>query len=151
VREASYSATLRGKRMPKFVLAFLLLPAVCLGQQAPVLAAPLLGVPARESHRFFDRKNVALHAWNAAAETYDAITTRRGLNGRPVNELNPFGQLFVNRGWGGQAVFSYGFGVGGPVLTSYLLHRTGHHKLERWVTALNASGSTFAGTWNLFH
>jgi hypothetical protein len=100
-------------------------------------------------HRFFDRANLALHGWNVAAETYDAITTRSG--GRPIHELNPFGALFVNHGLAGQAVFSYGFGAGGPLLTSYLLHRTSHHKLERWVTAINAIGSTGAGTWNLSH
>src|SRR5690242_20381364 len=73
-------------------------------------------------HRFFDKANLALHGWNLAAETYDAITTRRGA--RPIHELNPFGALFVNHGLVGQAVFSYGLGTGGPLLTSYLLHRT---------------------------
>jgi hypothetical protein len=102
-------------------------------------------------HRFFDAKNLELQGWNIAAETYDAVTTRRDLHGRPVNELNPFGALFVNHGWGGQVIFSYGFGVGGPLLTSYVLHRFGHHKLERMAVAMNAGGSTFAGTWNLKH
>src|SRR5690348_5545348 len=100
-------------------------------------------------HRFLDKTNLVLHSWNVAAETYDAITTRRQIQGGRINELNPFGALFVNHGWGGQLAFSYGFGVGGPLLTSYMLHRTGHHKLERWVPVLNATGSTFAGSWNL--
>lgn len=136
------------------VLFCLLLAVACSAQQFPVAASPpelaLVSAP-RPEHRFFDKTNLALHGWNLAAESYDAITTRRALNGQPIHELNPFGALFVNRGWGGQAVFSYGFGVGGPLLTSYLLHRTGHHKLERWVTAINAMGSTGAGTWNLAH
>lgn len=132
----------------------LLLAAVCSAQQEPTLASvpesALISAP-RPAHHFFDKTNIALHGWNIAAETYDAVTTRRDLNGRPVNELNPFGALFVNHGWAGQAAFSYGFGVGGPLLTSYLLHRMGHHKLERWVTAINALGSTTAGSWNLKH
>jgi len=135
-------------------LLCLLMGAVCCAQQMP-LARPvsnkmLVSAPGPE-HHFFDKTNLALHGWNAAAETYDAITTRRSLGGRPIHELNPFGALFVNHGWYGQAVFSYGFGVGGPLLTSYLLHRTGHHKLERWVISLNAAGSTIAGSWNLEH
>ena len=136
------------------VLLYLLAGAVCLAQQAPPsppLSNELLGRARPAEHRYFDKTNLALHGWNAAAETYDAITTRRGLGGAPIHELNPFGALFVNHGWAGQAVFSYGFGVGGPLLTSYLLHRTGHHKLERWVTAINALGSTTAGSWNLKH
>lgn len=120
-------------------------------QQASPVSNSLLASAVHPEHRFFDKTNLALHSWNLAAETYDAITTRRALGGRPIHELNPFGALFVNRGWGGQAAFSYGFGVGGPLLTSYLLHRTGHHKLERWVVAINALGSTTAGSWNLEH
>jgi hypothetical protein len=143
------------KSMRKICSLFCLLAgAMCSAQQlpqAPPLSNAFLVSAPPPSHRFFDKGNLALHGWNLAAETYDAITTRRALGGRPVHELNPFGALFVNRGWGGQAVFSYGFGVGGPLLTSYLLHRTGHHKMERWVTAINALGSTTAGFWNLEH
>ena len=141
--------------MQKFSVFFILLAAaVCVAQHQPAVSSvfdsSLVSAP-RPQHRFLDKPNLLLHSWNAAAETYDAITTRRALNGRPVHELNPFGALFVNHGWAGQAIFSYGFGVGGPLLTSYLLHRTGHHKLERWVTAVNACGSTTAGSWNLAH
>lgn len=145
--------------MQKMCLLLCLLAAACSAQQLPPAApagnqwaaAPRPQDPLLERHRFFDKTNLALHGWNIAAETYDAITTRRDLNGARINELNPFGAFFVNHGWGGQAVFSYGFGVGGPLLTSYLLHRTGHHKLERWVTAINALSSTTAGSWNLKH
>ena len=123
--------------------------ALCSAQQTPPVSEGFLVSATRPEHRFFDKKNLALHGWNVAAETYDAITTHRALEGRPIHELNPFGALFVNHGWGGQAMFCYGFGVGGPLLSSYLLHRTGHHKMERWVTAINAAGSTAAGSWNL--
>ena len=135
-------------------LLCLLTGALCAAQQLPrpsSVSDSLLESAPLPEHHFFDRTNLALHGWNLAAETYDAITTRRTLDGRPIHELNPFGALFVNHGWGGQAVFSYGFGVGGPLLASYLLHRTGHHKMERWVTAINALGSTTAGSWNLAH
>lgn len=135
-------------------LVCLLTAVLCSAQQTPntgtVSSSLLLSAP-RPEHRFFDKTNLALHGWNVAAETYDAITTRRAFDGRSVHELNPFGALFVNHGWAGQVVFSYGFGVGGPLLTGYVLHRTGHHKLERWVTAVNALGSTAAGSWNLEH
>ncbi|HLX77185.1 MAG TPA: hypothetical protein VKR26_20730 [Terriglobales bacterium] len=141
--------------MPKLCfLLCLLMAAACSAQQTPPMPEPsntfLAPVP-RAEHHFFDKTNLALQSWNVTAETFDAVTTRHALDGRPVHELNPFGALFVNHGWAGQAVFSYGFGVGGPLLTSYLLHRTGHHKLERWVTAINALGSTTAGGWNLKH
>lgn len=146
--------------MTRMCLSLCLLVAVSSAQQLPhappvgnewVTVAPRLQGRYLEQHRFFDKTNLALHSWNFAAETYDAITTRRDTNGAGIHELNPFGALFVNHGWGGQTLFSYGFGVGGPLLTSYLLHRTGHHKMERWVTAINALGSTTAGSWNLRH
>ncbi|HKW68720.1 MAG TPA: hypothetical protein VJP04_15610 [Terriglobales bacterium] len=141
--------------MPKILfLLCLVAGVVCSAQempQGPPLSSGLLVSSPRPQHRFFDKTSLALHSWNVVAETYDALTTRRALGGQPIHELNPFGALFVNHGWGGQAVFSYGFGVGGPMLTSYLLHRTGHHKLERWVVAINALGSTTAGSWNLSH
>lgn len=136
------------------LLLFLLLAAACSAQQQPpappVPQSSLVSAPL-PAHHFFDKTNLVLNGWNVAAESYDAITTRRGLNGQPIHELNPLGALFVNHGWGGQAAFSFGLGVGGPLLTSYLLHRTGHHKLERWVVGLNALGSTAAGSWNLKH
>jgi hypothetical protein len=135
-----------------FIIFLVATATVCHGQEQ-IQPAPMRQLRSTVSmpHRFFDAKNLELHGWNIAAETYDAVTTRRDLHGRPINELNPFGALFVNHGWGGQVIFSYGFGVGGPLLTSYLLHRFGHHKLERVVVAINAGGSTFAGTWNLKH
>jgi len=131
-----------------FVLALVL---SSFAQESKTLAQEPTPDLREAQHRFMDKTNLMLHSWNVAAETYDAVTTRRQLRGGRINELNPFGALFVNHGWGGQLAFSYGFGVGGPLLTSYMLHRTGHHKLERWVPVLNASGSTFAGSWNLGH
>lgn len=143
--------------MPKMCLLLCLLAAVSCAQQlpqAPPASNPSLAAARRrqdrflEQHRFFDKTNIALQGWNVAAETYDAITTRRDLNSPRINELNPFGGIFVNHGWGGQLLFSYGFGVGGPLLTSYLLHRTGHHKMERWVSITHLSVTAFGDAHN---
>ena len=138
--------------MQKFLIFVLVvgMALVCRAQEE--LPVSELGLERPAGHeKFLDKKSLILHSWNVAAETFDAITTRRGTNGGRINELNPFGRVFVNRGWGGQVAFSYGFGVGGPLLTSYLLHRTGHHKFERFVPAFNASASSIAGVWNLKH
>jgi hypothetical protein len=65
--------------------------AVCHGQEQIQPAARQQFRHALTPHQFFDAKNLELQGWNIAAETYDAVTTRRDLHGRPVNELNPFG------------------------------------------------------------
>jgi hypothetical protein len=88
-------------------------------------------LPEAPSHRFFDRTNVRLHAANFAMITGDMITTRLILDGGG-REQNPLARPFVTHGIGPQIAASYGIGVGSTLLASYWLHRTGHHRLERW-------------------
>ena len=125
--------------------------AVLCSAQEQSRVIPLSAASRLQHKQFMDRENLLLHSWNIAASTFDAITTRQGTNGARINELNPFGRVFVNRGWAGQGVFSYGFGVGGTLLLSYVLHRSGHHRCERIIPAFNATASTAAGVWNVKH
>jgi len=89
-------------------------------------------LPEAPPHRFFDKTNLQLHLGVIAAETGDLITTRRILQagGR---EANPIARPLMQAGLGGQMVATYGLGEGGALLCSYFLHRTGHHRLERFV------------------
>ncbi len=63
-------------------------------------------------------------------------------------ESSSLARPFVSRGWGGQIAFS-GIVNGVTVLTSYGLHRMGHHRIERIVPALNAVGEACAAYGNL--
>jgi hypothetical protein len=110
-----------------------------LAQQEPVQNAPALpasptpatNAPAKElSHRFWDRENVLLFAGVAGSRALDYSSTlnmrRRGrqeilLSDWVVDHHGLFAGIEVSA-----AALSLG--------TSYALHRTGHHKLERWVS-----------------
>jgi hypothetical protein len=103
----------------------------------PAPSANLVAVAPRKlpevpSHRFFDRTNISLHVANALLQTGDLISTRQIMD-RGGRETSPLARPFVNGGIGGQMVASYVIGTGGTLLGSYLLHRTGHHRLERWL------------------
>ncbi|HTC95883.1 MAG TPA: hypothetical protein VK699_20750 [Terriglobales bacterium] len=98
----------------------------------PPVVRQAIGLPEAPSHRFFDKTNLWLHLGAVSAETADLITTRRviQLGGR---EGDPLARPFVRAGIGGQMVGTYVLGEGSSVLASYLLHRSGHHRLERFV------------------
>lgn len=82
-------------------------------------------------HNFWDKRNIAIHSLNFAMQTADAFSTRHVLDRHNGVERNPWARQFVRRGWAGQAGYSWGLSVGGTILTSYFLHRRGHHKWER--------------------
>ena len=95
-------------------------------------------------HKFWDAQNAAIHSVNFAMQTADAFSTRHVLDRHNGTERNPWARQFVTHGWGGQAAYSWGLSVGGTIVTSYFMHRTGHHRLER-VLPMIGIGAT-AGT-----
>lgn len=122
--------------------------ATPLPSAAPVLAEPeVLTLPAPplvQSHAFFDWQNAALFSGVAAGRTFDYLSTRRFrakhlkewfLDDEKVDNK----PLFISIEVAGTAV---------SVAASYLLHRTGHHRLERWVSILHIAFATAGGLWN---
>jgi hypothetical protein len=104
--------------------------------------------PEAPSHRFWDRENTFLFATSAAFSTADFIATRNNLrNGG--QELNPVTRVFSGS-TAGLAVNFAGETVG-VVGVSYLLHKTGHHKLERAVSILNIGASASAVAFDAVH
>ena len=117
---------------------------------APVLAQ--LEPVDFHAHKFWDKGNIAIHSANFAMQTADAFTTRHVLDRHQGVERNPWARQFVTHGWAGQAAYSWGMSVGGTILTSYLMHRTGHHKLERMLPVIEigyTAGTVFG--MNLRH
>jgi hypothetical protein len=105
-------------------------------------------LPEAPSHRFWDRENAFLFATSAAFSTVDFIATRNNLrNGG--QELNPVTRMFSGS-TAGLAVNFAGETVG-VVGVSYLLHKTGHHKLERAVSILNIGASASAVAFDMLH
>lgn len=129
-------------------VSFALLPPKSIEPAAFVKSAAPVTLPEAPSHRFWDRENSVLFATNAAFCTADFVVTRNNLrNGG--QELNPFTRVFAGS-TAGLAVNFAGEAVG-VVGVSYLLHKTGHHKLERAVSLLNIGSSAAAVTFDVVH
>jgi len=104
--------------------------------------------PIASEHKFWDRENKVLFFTAAALNGADFAVTRSNLQsgGR---ELNPVVQ-FLGRSTAGLAVNFVGE-TAGVVSVSYLFHKTGHHRLERWVSFINISSSAGAVGYGLTH
>jgi len=103
---------------------------------------PVTGGP--RAHRFFDKTNAALFFAVGAGRTLDYTSTRHFRNlGR--DEI-----LLTNAVVDNKPLFA-AIEAGGAALSigvSYLLHRAGHHKLERWVSVIHIGVSTFGAVRN---
>src|SRR5581483_1711700 len=123
--------------------------------EAPVQSANLLTVKTQvPAHRFFERSNNIRFAALAGLVAADGFTTQAALTGSGhFREMNPIARLIVNHGMAGQVAAS-ALGLSASTGTAYLLHKTGHHKLERLV--LNGSigieaETVSSNTWYLLH
>jgi len=97
-----------------------------------------------QEHRFWDKKNDWLFAGVGGARTFDYFSTlnlrRRGDQETLVtNDLVDNHAAFA-------AVEAAGTGV--SIATSYLFHRYGHHKLERWTSIVHFGLATTGAVRN---
>jgi hypothetical protein len=84
----------------------------------------------QSTHKFLNRGSKIRMGILAGLVAADGISTQEILNsGGHWREMNPLARPFVNKGAPGQAAASV-LGLGFSVGTAYLLHKTGHHKLE---------------------
>jgi hypothetical protein len=116
------------------------------------------------THKFLDKTNVVLFTTHAVTTGWDAWETHNGVNAKActkpyvVNatttvclhyqpylaEANPLGRPFVGTTPG--QVFFFGGTVVANIGAAYLLHRSGHHKIERIVSAVNIGFSINGGS-----
>lgn len=100
------------------------------------------------AHKFWDRENRVLFVTAAAFSAGDFTVTHANLaNGG--RELNPLVRPFTAN----SATLAMNF-VGQTaaiVSISYLLHRTGHHRLERLTPVANIAASAFAVSYGMSH
>ena len=127
--------------------------------QGPALEAPM---PAAEpvtplvatspsampEHKFWDTENRALFLTAAALNGADFAVTRANLQSGG-QELNPIVRMF-GHSTAGLALNFIGE-TAGVVSLNYLFHKTGHHRMERAVSAVNISASVGAVTFGLTH
>ena len=128
-------------RFPKFCLPLLCFATSCWAGGTPTLAQTPDGTiaspsttggisPQVQTHRFWDGENAWLFAGIGAARALDYSSTLN-MRRRGRQEI-----LLTNWAVDHHALFA-GIEVGGAALSvgaSYLLHRNGHHQLERWVS-----------------
>ena len=113
-----------------------------------LILAPTTAMAEEEDHPFWDQANTRLLLLNVAAQSLDAYSTQRALRQDNTKEFNPLARPFAERGWKGQALYSYGVGVGGTLAVSYLFHRMGQHKRERITPLIVATPTALVGGLN---
>lgn len=145
-----------GKSAPRIILAvlagvFLLAP---LAKAQEDTAAAKLGRGTRPSsvssqamegsHPFWDKDNILLFAGVGAGRALDYLSTRHFRN-RGVNEWLLTNNIVDNK------PLLAGFevaGVAASIGVSFLFHRSGHHKLERWVSIIHMGAAVGGSAWN---
>jgi hypothetical protein len=104
-----------------------------------------------ETHRFWDRKNLWLFAGVGAARALD-YTSTLNMRRRGRQEI-----LLDNSVVDNHSLFAgiEAIGTGASIGVSYWLHRTDHHRLERWVSivhiGLASSGAARNYALKTFH
>jgi hypothetical protein len=95
---------------------------------APVSSEPTAAVPS--SHRFWDKENILLFSGVAVFRGLDYASTRN-MQARGREEiLIPDDVVNNSAGFASLEAAATMTSVG----ISYIFHRTGHHKLERWLS-----------------
>ena len=130
---------------------------------APVLFATTLAAPADNSalvrpelvalpaslnlpaaHAFWDWQNDVLFVGVAAARAFDFFSTRK------FREKHLKEWLLDDKTVDNRPLFA-SIEIAGTALSvgiSYALHRTGHHRIERWASILHITFATAGGVWN---
>jgi hypothetical protein len=97
-----------------------------------------------QPHRFFDRTNILLFSGVAVSRTLDYTSTRNMLARGRQEILIPDDVVYSTAGFVSLEVAGAATSIG----ISYLLHRTGHHKLERWISIGHIGVTSFGAARN---
>jgi hypothetical protein len=134
------------------VLTILLLLSPAFGQQADsksspteLIEAPVTTAPAPVTeHRFWDRTNILLFSGVAVFRGLDYASTRNFQARGRTEILIPDDVANNSAGFAGLEAAATATSVG----ISYIFHRTGHHKMERWLSIGHISVTGFGVAWN---
>lgn len=102
------------------------------------------GIHSIKTHAFWDRTNLGLFGGVAAVRAMDYASTRH-FRARGANEI-----LLSNATVDNKPLFA-GIEVAGAaasIAVSYAFHRTGHHKIERWISIVHIGVGTFGDARN---
>jgi hypothetical protein len=111
---------------------------------AVLMLATAMPLCAQDSaHKFFDRANLIGFGVSAAMRSADAAYTCRRLNEGNFREV-----FYPTQSCRGVAVWMAATYTS-EISLSYLFHKRGQHRLERWVPRIGATASGIGLTWNL--
>ena len=131
-------ATARGQQMDSRIAVFADAPCAATTNAAPIRSGEPVASPF-SPHRFWDRKNVLLFSGIAVFRGLDYASTRN-FQARGRSEILLPDDV-VNNSAGFASLEAAGAAT--SVGISYLLHRTGHHKMERWLSIGHISVTGF--------
>ncbi len=100
-------------------------------------------------HKFWDKPNKTLFASHALLEALDFGITHHNLR-QGGQEMDAFARPFCDHGTVGQAAF-FGGRMAGVLAASYVLHQTGHHKLERIFPVYASADSGYGVVYSFVH
>jgi hypothetical protein len=106
----------------------------------PTIAAPV-PIPV---HGFWDRKNILLFSGVAIFRGLDYASTRNFQARGRTEVLIPDDVVNNSAGFASLEAAGTATSVG----ISYLFHRTGHHKMERWLSIGHIGVTGFGVAWN---
>jgi hypothetical protein len=128
-------------------LSFLLFLALAT-VNIPAAWSQQMPLPEAPSHRFVDRQNVTAFAALGGLIALDGVHTQLMLDTHRFVEGNPIARPFVTHGWSGQLAGS-ALAYGTALSISYMLHKTNHHRVERWANWLFVASEAANDTRNL--
>ena len=113
------------------------------GAQNPVQTPPTMP-PTLPQHRFWDRANLLLFSSVAVSRGLDYASTRHFQARGHTEILIPDDVVNNSAGFASLEAAGAATSVG----ISYIFHRTGHHKMERWMSIGHISVTGFGVVWN---
>jgi hypothetical protein len=128
---------------------FVALCTAAQSQEAPNHASPIapssiITAHSPTEHRFWDRENILLFSGVAVFRGLDFASTKNFERRGRQEVLIP--DDIVNNSPGFAALEAAGAAT--SIGLSYIFHRTGHHKMERWLSIGHISVTAFGVAWN---
>lgn len=112
--------------------------------EQPLAPSAAIARPAPLPHHFWDRTNILLFSAVAASRALDYASTKNMLARGRQEILIPDDIVYSSAGFPSLEVAATATSIG----FSYVLHRTGHHKLERWLSIGHIGVTDFGAARN---
>jgi hypothetical protein len=120
---------------------FFVMPAAAQVADAPSSTS---SPPSPPAHRFWDRTNILLFSGVAVFRGLDYASTRNFERRGRQEVLIPDDVVDNSAGFASLEAAGAATSVG----ISYIFHRTGHHKMERWLSIGHIGVTAFGVGWN---